>query len=151
MCKKADVILTTAGPYHKYGSLLLGACVENGCHYVDITGESFWVKEQIEKHHAEAEAKNLRIINACGFDSIPSDIGVFFAVNSVKGEVLSVQGFHSWKGEASGGTIETMFSSADAKPVKGGMGKFSLNPKNSVSEEQKKNTNDKIKIHQVKQ
>jgi short subunit dehydrogenase-like uncharacterized protein len=151
MCKKAGVILTTAGPYHKYGSLLLGACVENGCHYVDITGESFWVKEQIEKHHAEAEAKNLRIINACGFDSIPSDIGVFFAVNSVKGEVLSVQGFHSWKGEASGGTIETMFSSADAKPVKGGMGKFSLNPKNSVSEEQKKNTNDKIKIHQVKQ
>ena len=151
MCKQANVILSTAGPYHKYGSHLLSACVDNDCHYVDITGESFWVKEQIEKHHAAAEAKSLRIINACGFDSVPSDLGVFFAVNSVKGDVQSVEGFHSWKGEASGGTIETMFSSADAKPVKGGMGKFSLNPKNSVSDKQKRNTNDKIKIRQISQ
>ena len=151
MCEKAGVVLTTAGPYHKYGSHLLSACIDNGCHYVDITGESFWVKEQIEKHHASAEAKGVRIINACGFDSVPSDLGVFFAVNSVKGEVQSVQGFHSWKGEASGGTIETMFSSADAKPAKGGLGKFSLNPKNSVSDKQKKNTNDKIKIQKIEQ
>jgi short subunit dehydrogenase-like uncharacterized protein len=85
MCKQANVILSTAGPYHKYGSHLLSACVENDCHYVDITGESFWVKEQIEKHHDAAKAKSLRIINACGFDSVPSDLGVFFAVNSVKG------------------------------------------------------------------
>ena len=70
MCKDAEVVLSTAGPFHKYGSDLLEACVKNGCHYVDITGESFWVKDMIEKHHEAAEDKGLRIINACGFDEM---------------------------------------------------------------------------------
>ena len=149
MCKDAEVVLSTAGPYHKYGSDLLGACVKNGCHYVDITGESFWVKDMIEKHHTEAGEKGLRIINACGFDSAPSDLGVFYAINQVVGNVKSVQCFQAWKGEASGGTMETMFSSMDAKLAKGGLGKFSLNPKNSISENQKKNTSDKIKVQKI--
>ena len=149
MCKDAEVVLSTAGPYHKYGSDLLGACVKNGCHYVDITGESFWIKDMIEKHHTEAGEKGLRIINACGFDSAPSDLGVFYAINQVVGNVKSVQCFQAWKGEASGGTMETMFSSMDAKLAKGGLGKFSLNPKNSISENQKKNTSDKIKVQKI--
>ena len=149
MCKDTEVVLSTAGPYHKYGSELLKACVKNSCHYVDITGESFWVKDMIEKHHKEAEDKGLRIINACGFDSAPSDLGSFYAVNQVVGEVKSIQCFQAWKGEASGGTMETMFSSMDAKLARGGLGKFSLNPKNSLSEHQKKNTNDKIKVQEI--
>ena len=149
MCKDADVVLSTAGPYHKYGSALVGSCVNAGCHYVDITGESFWIRDQIEKHHKSAEEKGIRIINACGFDSAPSDLGVFYAVNKVVGDVESVQCFQAWKGESSGGTVETMFSSVDAKLAKGGLGKFSLNPKNTVSENQKKNTNDKIKIKKI--
>ena len=149
MCKDTEVVLSTAGPYHKYGSNLLGACVKNGCHYVDITGESFWIKDMIEKHHTEAGEKGLRIINACGFDSAPSDLGVFYAINQVEGTVKSVQCFQAWKGEASGGTMETMFSSMDAKLAKGGLGKFSLNPKNSISENQKKNTSDKIKVQKI--
>ncbi len=149
MCKDTEVVLSTAGPYHKYGSGLLEACVKNGCHYVDITGESFWIKDMIEKHHETAQNKGLRIINACGFDSAPSDLGSFYAVNQVVGEVKSIQCFQAWKGEASGGTMETMFSSMDAKLARGGLGKFSLNPKNSLSENQKKNTNDKIKINKI--
>ena len=149
MCKDTEVVLSTAGPYHKYGSDLLGACVKNGCHYIDITGESFWIKDMIEKHHKEASNKGVRIINACGFDSAPSDLGVFYAVNQVAGSVKSVQCFQAWKGEASGGTMETMFSSMDAKLAKGGLGKFSLNPKNSISENQKKKTSDKIKIQKI--
>ena len=149
MCRDTEVVLSTAGPYHKYGSDLLGVCVKHGCHYVDITGESFWVKDMIEKHHKEAQNKGLRIINACGFDSAPSDLGVFYAVNQVVGDVNSVQCFQAWKGEASGGTMETMFSSMDAKLARGGLGKFSLNPKNSLTEHQKKNTNDKIKIQKI--
>ena len=149
MCKDAEVVLSTAGPYHKYGSDLLSACVKNGCHYVDITGESFWIKDMIEKHHTEAVEKGLRIINACGFDSAPSDLGVFYAINQVEGSVKSVQCFQAWKGEASGGTMETMFSSMDAKLAKGGLGKFSLNPKDTISENQKKNTSDKIKVHKI--
>jgi len=149
MCKDTEVVLSTAGPYHKYGSDLLGACVKNGCHYVDITGESFWIKDMIEKHHEEASNKGVRIINACGFDSAPSDLGVFYAVNQVAGSVKSVQCFQAWKGEASGGTMETMFSSMDAKLAKGGLGKFSLNPKNSISENQKKKTSDKITVQKI--
>ena len=149
MCKDTEVVLSTAGPYHKYESDLLGACVKNGCHYVDITGESFWIKDMIEKHHKEASNKGVRIINACGFDSAPSDLGVFYAVNQVAGSVKSVQCFQAWKGEASGGTMETMFSSMDAKLAKGGLGKFSLNPKNSISENQKKKTSDKITVQKI--
>ena len=149
MCKDTEVVLSTAGPYHKYGSDLLGVCVKNGCHYVDITGESFWIKDMIEKHHKEASNKGVRIINACGFDSAPSDLGVFYAVNQVAGSVKSVQCFQAWKGEASGGTMETMFSSMDAKLAKGGLGKFSLNPKNSISENQKKKTSDKITVQKI--
>ena len=149
MCKDTEGVLSTAGPYHKYGSDLLGVCVKNGCHYVDITGESFWIKDMIEKHHKEASNKGVRIINACGFDSAPSDLGVFYAVNQVAGSVKSVQCFQAWKGEASGGTMETMFSSMDAKLAKGGLGKFSLNPKNSISENQKKKTSDKIKVQKI--
>ena len=74
---------------------------------------------------------------------------MFYAVNQVVGDVNSVQCFQAWKGEASGGTMETMFSSMDAKLARGGLGKFSLNPKNSLNEHQKKNTNDKIKIHKI--
>ena len=149
MCQDADVVLSTAGPYHKYGSDLVRSCVNAGCHYVDITGESFWIRDQIEKHHTDAEAKGIRIINACGFDSAPSDLGVFYAVNKVVGEVESVHCFQAWKGESSGGTMETMFSSVDAKLTKGGLGKFSLNPENTVSVHQKKMTNDKIKIKKI--
>ena len=149
MCKDTEVVLSTAGPYHKYGSDLLGACVKNGCHYIDITGESFWIKDMIEKHHEEASNKGVRIINACGFDSAPSDLGVFYAVNQVVGSVKSVQCFQAWKGDASGGTMETMFSSMDAKLAKGGLGKFSLNPKNSISENQKKKTSDKITVQKI--
>ena len=149
MCKETEVVLSTVGPYHKYGSELLEACIKNGCHYVDITGESFWIKDMIDKHHQAATDKGIRIINACGFDSAPSDIGVFYSVNQVDGEVKKVQCFQAWKGEASGGTMETMFSSMDAKLAKGGLGKFSLNPKNSVSERQKKYTNDKISVEKI--
>ena len=149
MCGDTEVVLSTAGPYHKYGSDLLEACIKNNCHYVDITGESFWIKDMIEKHHLDAAKKGLRIINACGFDSAPSDLGVFYAVNQVVGDIKSVQCFQAWKGEASGGTMETMFSSMDAKLARGGLGKFSLNPKNSVTENQKKKTNDKIKVQKI--
>ena len=149
MCKDTEVVLSTAGPYHKYGSDLLGACVKSGCHYVDITGESFWIKDMIEKHHKEASNRGVRFINACGFDSAPSDLGVFYAVNQVVGSVKRGQCFQAWKGEASGGTMETMFSSMDAKLAKGGLGKFSLNPKNSISETQKKKTSDKIAVQKI--
>ena len=52
LTSRARVILSTAGPFHRYGSKLVASCVKNNAHYVDITGENFWVKGLIEKHHA---------------------------------------------------------------------------------------------------
>ena len=80
--KRARVVLSTAGPFHRYGSKMVASCVKNSSHYVDITGENFWVREMITKHHEEANKKGLRIVPACGYDSIPSDLGAFFAATS---------------------------------------------------------------------
>jgi len=151
--EKTKVVLSTAGPFHRYGSKLVASCVKNSTHYVDITGENYWVKEMITMHHEEAQKKSIRIIPSCGFDSIPSDLGSFFAARSFGNKVKSIHSFYTWKGEASGGTIETMFSASDTKLNKSSSGSsglysgdFGLNPKDSVSANQKKYTTDKVSI-----
>ena len=150
ICLRSKVVLSTAGPFHRYGSKLVKACVENGSHYVDITGENFWVKGLIEKHHEEALRKGIRIIPSCGFDSIPSDIGTFYAVRSLNRPVKRVDSFHSWKGEASGGTIETMFAMGDLDLGKEIRNPFLLNPEGSYTNEQKKLSSDVLKISKQK-
>ena len=150
ICSRSKVVLSTAGPFHRYGSKLVKACVENGSHYVDITGENFWVKGLIEKHHEEALRKGIRIIPSCGFDSIPSDIGTFYAVRSLNRPVKRVDSFHSWKGEASGGTIETMFAMGDLDLGKEIRNPFLLNPEGSYTNEQKKLSSDVLKISKQK-
>ena len=88
---------------------------KNNSHYVDITGENFWVKGLIEKHHEEASSKGIRIIPSCGFDSIPSDLGLFFAAKSIGKPIKRIESFHSYEGGASGGTLETMFSMGELR------------------------------------
>ncbi len=68
-----------AGPFALYGSELLAACVRHGTHYVDITGETPWVKRMIDQHHDAARRKGARIIPFCGFDSISSDLSAHLA------------------------------------------------------------------------
>lgn len=78
MAQRTKVILTTVGPYGKYGSKLVAACVKNNTHYCDLSGEVPWMREMIDTHHAAAEANGTKIVHTCGFDSIPSDMGVYF-------------------------------------------------------------------------
>ena len=66
LTQRTKVVLSTAGPFHRYGSKLVASCVKNNTHYVDITGENFWVKGLIDKHHEEASRKGIRIIPSCG-------------------------------------------------------------------------------------
>ena len=148
--KQARVVLTTAGPFHRYGSKLVASCVENATHYVDITGENFWVKQMIEKHHEKAKKKGVRIIPSCGYDSVPSDLGSFFAAKSFGKKIRSIYSFHTWKGEASGGTIETMFSARSSGADRASFGKFALNPSGAVSKKQKELTSDKVSVHYSK-
>lgn len=139
---RTKVVLSTAGPFHRYGSNLVAACVKNGTHYVDITGENFWVKSLIEKHHEEASRKGVRIIPSCGFDSIPSDLGSFFAIRHAGTPIKRVESFHSFKGSASGGTLETIFSMPDLKLGKELADPFLLNPEGSVTPEMEKQSRD---------
>ncbi len=146
LTSRAKVILSTTGPFHKYGSKLVASCVKNTTHYVDITGENFWVKEIIAKHHEEASTRGIRIIPSCGYDSIPSDLGVFYAAKALNKPIKRIESFHSWKGGASGGTLETMFSMGDLDLGKDLLDPFLLNPKDSYSQEQLDLSSDKVGI-----
>jgi short subunit dehydrogenase-like uncharacterized protein len=74
---RAKVILTTVGPYARYGSGLVAACVRHGTAYCDLAGEVQWMRKMIDLHQRDAAASGARIVHSCGFDSIPSDIGVW--------------------------------------------------------------------------
>ena len=141
---RAKVILSTAGPFHKYGSKLVKSCIKNSSHYVDITGENFWVKELITKHHEEASSKGIRIIPSCGFDSIPSDLGTFYSARSLNKPIKRIESFHSYEGGASGGTLETMFSMSELDLGDDLTDPFLLNPEDSYSQEQKQLSSDRV-------
>mgnify|MGYP006099408325 CR=1 FL=1 len=143
---KTKVILTTAGPFHRYGSKLVKSCVKNSSHYVDITGESFWIREMIDKHHDEASSKGVRIIPACGYDSLPSDLGSYFVRKKVKGPIKRIESFHAGQGGVSGGTTETGFSMGDLNLDKKMNDPFVLNPAESISKEQRAKSSDMIGI-----
>ena len=82
--KKTKVVCSTVGPYSLYGTKLVKLCVENNTNYCDITGEAHWIRSLIDHFHEEAKSKKIKIINSCGFDSIPSDMGVYFIQNEIK-------------------------------------------------------------------
>ena len=146
LTSRARVILSTTGPFHRYGSKLVASCIKNHTHYVDITGENFWVKGLIEKHHKEASSKGIRIIPSCGFDSIPSDLGTFFAAKALSQPIKRIESFHSYQGGASGGTLETMFSMGELDLGDDLTDPFLLNPEDSYSNKQKQLSSDRIGI-----
>lgn len=78
LARSTRVVLTTVGPYAKYGSELVQACVLHGTHYCDLAGEVQWIRRMIDAHQHAAEHSGACIVHSCGFDSIPSDIGVWF-------------------------------------------------------------------------
>ena len=146
LTSRARVILSTTGPFHRYGSKLVASCIKNHAHYVDITGENFWVKGLIEKHHAEASAKGIRIIPSCGFDSIPSDLGAFFSAQAIGKPIKRIESFHSYEGGASGGTLETMFSMGELDLGDDLTNPFLLNPEDSYSDKQMQLSSDRVGI-----
>ena len=105
VAQSAKVVITTVGPYIRYGEPLVAACAESGTDYVDLTGEPEFVDRMWLAHHDKAKATGARIVNACGFDSIPHDLGALFTVQQLPEDVpLTVEGFVRAGGEISGGT-----------------------------------------------
>jgi short subunit dehydrogenase-like uncharacterized protein len=132
LAANARVVLSTAGPFALYGSELVAACVRNGTHYVDITGETPWVKGLIERHHQDAERKGARIIPFCGFDSIPSDLSARLANEAMwerYGEACTaVKVAFSIRGGFNGGTLASLFNMLASGQSEAMADPFLLNP-----------------------
>ena len=77
MAARAQVVVTTVGPYAKYGLPLVAACAAAGTDYADLTGETMFIRESIDLYHKQAVDTGARIVHSCGFDSIPSDLTVY--------------------------------------------------------------------------
>jgi short subunit dehydrogenase-like uncharacterized protein len=119
VAQRANVVITTVGPYQIYGENLVAACARNGTDYVDLCGEPNWMAEMIRKYEPEAKQSGARIVFSCGFDSIPFDCGVWFVqqeaqrrfgqpAQRVRGRVRKM------KGTFSGGTLASMLATLDA-------------------------------------
>ncbi len=113
------LVLTTVGPYQLYGSELVGLCAKSGTDYVDLCGESVWMRHMIDAYEDDAKASGARIVFSCGFDSIPSDLGIYYlqkhakekfgqTCNKINGRVRGMQGTFS------GGTAASLQASLKA-------------------------------------
>jgi short subunit dehydrogenase-like uncharacterized protein len=119
LAHRARVVITTVGPYQRYGEGLLAACVRAGTDYVDLCGEPNWMAAMIDKYEKAAKESGARIVFSCGFDSIPFDCGVWFVQREAQtrfGQPLrDVRGrVRKMKGTFSGGTAASMMATFDA-------------------------------------
>ncbi|MBK6462953.1 MAG: saccharopine dehydrogenase NADP-binding domain-containing protein [Myxococcales bacterium] len=110
----ARVVVTTVGPYAKYGQSLARAAAEHGTHYCDITGEVPFVRRSIDENHARARETGARLVHCCGFDSIPSDLGVLLLADRARELDTTLEATRlvvlSAKGGFSGGTAASMMN-----------------------------------------
>ncbi|MFG1777052.1 saccharopine dehydrogenase family protein [Micromonospora sp. NPDC049048] len=108
VAESARVVATTVGPYVHHGEPLVAACARAGTDYLDITGEPEFVDLMYVRHHAEAERTGARLVHACGFDSIPHDLGVWFTLKHLPDDVpIAVDGFVRAGGKFSAGTYHS--------------------------------------------
>jgi len=107
------VVATTVGPYMKYGLGLVEACAQAGTDYADLTGEVLFMRETIERFHEVAAASGARIVHNCGFDSIPSDLGVL-VLHQHAGELEDTTfAVRAMRGGFSGGTLASLTGQLD--------------------------------------
>lgn len=110
LARRARVVATTVGPYLTYGLPLVEACAEAGTHYADLTGEVLFMRRTVDKLHDVAAASGARIVHACGFDSIPSDLGVLLLRELAGDDALTATtlAVTDVRGGLSGGTFASM-------------------------------------------
>ncbi len=113
LARAARVVVTTAGPYRGHGLALVQACAEAGTDYADLTGEVLFIRDSIDRCHDAAARSGARIVHCCGFDSVPSDLGVLLLHQAVRADdagdlqdtTLAVTAL---RGGISGGTLASM-------------------------------------------
>jgi short subunit dehydrogenase-like uncharacterized protein len=108
LAESTRVVITTVGPYLEYGEPLVAACAAAGTDYVDLTGEPEFVDRMYLAHHDAAVASGARLVHACGFDSIPHDLGAWFTVQQLGSSApITLRGVVRAGGTASGGTFHS--------------------------------------------
>ena len=128
LAARTRVMLSTAGPFELYGDQLVASCVKARTHYVDITGETVWVRTLIDRFHAQAERDGTRIVPFCGFDSVPADLGVWLLTRRL-GRLKVAKGYFQVKGgRPNGGTIASAHRTYSSGADKVGRDLFLLSP-----------------------
>jgi len=118
MAASTKTLISTVGPYAKFGTPVLEACAQEGTHYCDLTGEAQWMAEVYERIEPIAKASGARLVHCCGFDSIPSDLSVFFLQKQFK-ERFGTYATHVTgrmgraAGGVSGGTVASLMYVAE--------------------------------------
>ncbi|QIZ76103.1 saccharopine dehydrogenase family protein [Ferrimonas lipolytica] len=133
MVAQAKVVIAAAGPYQLYGEPLVAACVAAGTDYVDLCGEPSWMRQMIDTYRSHAQESGARIVHSCGFDSVPSDLGVFQLQQLAKNEFgkpfTRVKGrVEAMQGGPSGGTVASFMVSAGAAKKDPAIGALMVNP-----------------------
>lgn len=127
----ARVLLSTAGPFSLYSDSVVDACVRLGTHYADITGETPWVRDLIDRYHERASAAGTRIIPGCGFDSVPSDLGAYLLVRYMQQHSIScreVRAYYQMYGGFGGGTLASQFHQQESGQAVRARDPFLLSP-----------------------
>jgi short subunit dehydrogenase-like uncharacterized protein len=132
LARQTRVVASTAGPFGLYGTKLVAACVRNRTHYCDITGETPWIRQQIDRHHAQAAADGTRIVPGCGFDSIPSDFGAWLTCrhlhDALHSQCVSVSAYFRVGGGINGGTLASLFHMLETNQLIVSRDPFLLDP-----------------------
>ncbi|MCH8498710.1 MAG: saccharopine dehydrogenase NADP-binding domain-containing protein [Marinobacter sp.] len=133
LCKQTRVVVSTVGPYALYGEPLVKVCCEEGTDYCDLTGEVQWIRKMIQRYEAQAKASGARIVHCCGFDSIPSDLGVYFLQQQARqsfGAPCSEVSMRvkTIRGTFSGGTVASMMNVAKEAAADPALRKELANP-----------------------
>lgn len=143
MVAQTRVVVSTVGPYDLYGSDLIAACVANGTDYCDLTGEAQWMRKMIDQHQAAAEKSGARIVHNCGFDSIPSDLGVHYLQQQAKQQLSEYcvdvrTGVKGARGGMSGGTVASLINVVKQATKDAALRKELQNPYSVCPTEQRK-------------
>lgn len=131
---RSKVVLSTAGPFARYGTPIVDACVRFGADYVDITGETPWMREIAQRYHDAAAAQRTRIVPACGFDSVPSDLGMMLMTRVLRDTLGASSGeiraYFQLSGGLNGGTVASLLNMLDApRHTGGGIGRPQRDPR----------------------
>jgi short subunit dehydrogenase-like uncharacterized protein len=119
MARRTRAVVTTVGPYARHGTPLQVACAEAGTHAADLSGEPLWMRDTIDLLHDRARGTGARLVHACGFDSVPSDLGVLAVQEAAlrrHGRPCRriVHAFGPMRGGVSGGTLSSGLATLDA-------------------------------------